>query len=235
MNNADYKKIALNHIKKIRNLEDEVIPKLKSDIFNLKQAIKDGKLLELGGSEDALRKLIDILGASSLLLMRVMARRNDNSKDDIEAFNKLTKQHNDLTAELAQALENKTFVKCDCGDSYDTTSYGAGYIDACGECPNCMVGESKQLSQYVKGVCLNSDGQAELVPLGMETETGRMPLYKHSPTVRRLSDKELYDMILKKHTAFGDRAPRTISIGDMVDMINGTGGLMDACGVPKET
>ena len=165
MNNADYKKIALNHVKKIRKLEDEVIPKLKSDIFNLRQVIKDGKLLELGGNEDALRKLIDILGDSSLLLMRVMARRNDDDKKDIEAFNALTKQHNDLTAELARVLDNKTFVKCDCGDSYDTTSYGAGYIDACGKCPNCKLenasdieGEWREIS-LCPNVGLNNDDE----------------------------------------------------------------------------
>jgi len=47
----DYKKVALKHVKKIRKLEDEVIPKLESEIFNLRQIIKDGKLCEAGELE----------------------------------------------------------------------------------------------------------------------------------------------------------------------------------------
>jgi len=37
----------------------------------------------------------------------------------------------------AREIYEMKAVECKCGDTYGAQSYGAGYIHACGMCPNC--------------------------------------------------------------------------------------------------
>lgn len=55
-----------------------------------------------------------------------------------EAWDKQEQRIQDI---LAKQNNKMPMVECSCGDSYPHNSYGAGYIHACGICPNCYVGQ----------------------------------------------------------------------------------------------
>lgn len=76
----------------------ETVSEMRLAVAELKEAVVRSNT----DYKERLRKLVDVLGDSSLLLMRVMARRKDDDEEDVKAFRKILKHHNELTVELAQ-------------------------------------------------------------------------------------------------------------------------------------
>ncbi len=130
--------------------------------------------------------------------------------------------------------EAEKYVECACGDKYSVSSYGAGYIDACGKCPNCKAGDIEQPSQepyaYVeKSNSFRRTGSCVAYYAAIVNTDSMMPLYTHPSTVRRISKGRLLEMAEKHY-----KADAGCLGGDDFDFLNYAIEVMDACGIPKE-
>lgn len=107
----DYKKVALKHVKKIRQLEDEVIPKLQSDIFNLRQIIEDGKLREAGELEQPSQKPMVFSCSVSRVNEKREADRQSAALHMIKSLHTHPSSVRRLTAKEERALINPIMLE----------------------------------------------------------------------------------------------------------------------------